>query len=402
VKRRINSLTDRDWRVIDRVFVAAIVVLGLIELLTLDEPAGVKLGSVAVVSAMALSLLWRRSRPVEMLACLIALALVGELFFVGPPGSLTQVLILLTANYSVGAHAGGTRGFVGLGVGVVGVTALAIVFDPSDIVFPVVFFVVTPWMFGRVLRNTLLTARELAERAELAEHAREEEESRAVMAERNRVARELHDVLAHNLSVVVVQAGAARRIAERDPERAAEVAALIELTGREALAELRHLFGPVRREDGGAHPEQPGLADLERLAARVEQAGLPVELQIDGEPVPLPAGVDLTAYRLVQESLTNALKHAGADYATVRLSYEPNELSISVEDDGEGLSPERLSNLGGGHGLAGMEERVALYGGLLQAGRRRGGGFAVRARLPTRPLVPGAELQSAPKKTVTA
>ncbi len=402
MKGRIKSLTERDWRVIDRVFVGAIVILGLIELLTLDEPAGVKLGGAAVVSAMAISLLWRRTRPVEMLACLLVLALVGELFFVGPPGSLTQVLILLTATYSVGAHADGRRGFVGLGVGVVGVTALAIVFDPSDIVFPVIFFVVTPWMFGRVLRNTLLTARELAERAELAEHAREEEELRAVMVERNRVARELHDVLAHNLSVVVVQAGAARRIVERDPERAAEVAALIELTGREALAELRHLFGPVRREDGGAHTEQPGLGDLERLVARVQQAGLPVELQIDGEPVPLPAGVDLTAYRLVQESLTNALKHAGADSATVRLSYEPNEVAISVEDDGEGLSPERLSNLGGGHGLAGMEERVALYGGLLQAGRRRGGGFAVRARLPTRPLVPGAELQSAPKKTVTA
>jgi signal transduction histidine kinase len=402
VRRRINSLTERDWRVIDRVFVAGIVLLGLIELLTLDEPAGVKLGGVAVVSAMAISLLWRRTRPVEMLAALIAFALVGELFFVGPPGSLTQVLILLTGSYSVGAHADGRRGFVGLGVGVVGVTALAIVFDPSDIVFPVIFFVVTPWMFGRVLRNTLLTARELAERAELAEHAREEEELRAVMVERNRVARELHDVLAHNLSVVVVQAGAARRIVERDPERAAEVAALIELTGREALAELRHLFGPLRREDGGAPTEQPGLGDLERLVARVQQAGLPVDLQIDGEPVPLPAGVDLTAYRLVQESLTNALKHAGADSATVRLSYEPNEVAISVEDDGEGLSPERLSNLGGGHGLAGMEERVALYGGLLQAGRRRGGGFAVRARLPTRPLVPGAELQSAPRKTVTA
>lgn len=402
MRRRIKSLTEGDWRVIDRGYVAGIVLLGLIELLTLDEPAGVKLGSAAVVSAMAISLLWRRTRPVEMLACLILLALVGELFFVGPPGSLTQVLILLTASYSVGAHADGRRGFVGLGVGVLGVTALAIVFDPSDIVFPVVFFVVTPWMFGRVLRNTLLTARELAERAELAEHAREEEELRAVMVERNRVARELHDVLAHNLSVVVVQAGAARRIVERDPERAAEVAALIELTGREALAELRHLFGPLRREDGGAPTEQPGLGDLERLVARVQHAGLPVDLQIDGEPVPLPAGVDLTAYRLVQESLTNALKHAGADSATVRLSYEPNELAISVEDDGEGLSPERMSNLGGGHGLAGMEERVALYGGLLQAGRRRGGGFAVRARLPTRPLVPGAELQSPPKKTVTA
>jgi signal transduction histidine kinase len=402
VRRRINSLTERDWRVIDRVFVAAILLLGLVETATLDEVAGVRLGSAAVVSGMAISLLWRRTRPLEMYVALLVLALAGELFFVGPPGSLSQVLILLTASYSVGAHAPGRRGFVGLAIGVVGVTALSIVFDPSDIFFPVLFFVITPWMFGRVLRNTLLTARELAERAELAEHAREDEELRAVMTERNRVARELHDVLAHNLSVVVVQAGAARRIVERDPERAAEVAALIELTGREALAELRHLFGTVRREDGAARSEQPGLGDLERLVARVHQAGLEVDLQIEGEPVPLPAGVDLTAYRVVQEALTNALKHAGADSAMVSVSYEPNEVAITVEDDGEGLSPERLSNLGGGHGLAGMEERVALYGGLLQAGRRRGGGFAVRTRLPTRPLVPGAELRSAPRKTVTA
>jgi signal transduction histidine kinase len=158
----------------------------------------------------------------------------------------------------------------------------------------------------------------------------------------------------------------------------------------------------VRRDEAGPLGEQPGLGDLDRLVARVEHAGQPVDLEVDGEPVPLPTGVDLTAYRLVQESLTNALKHAGAASATVRLSYEPNEVVIAVEDDGEGLSPERLSNLGGGHGLAGMEERVALNGGLLQAGRRRGGGFAVRARLPTRPLVPGAELRSAPRKTVTA
>jgi signal transduction histidine kinase len=402
VRRRINSLTERDWRVIDRVFVAAILLLGLVETAALDEVAGVRLGSAAVVSGMAISLLWRRTRPLEMYVALLVLALAGELFFVGPPGSLSQVLILLTASYSVGAHAAGRRGFVGLAIGVVGATALSIVFDPSDIFFPVLFFVITPWMFGRVLRNTLLTARELAERAELAEHAREDEELRAVMTERNRVARELHDVLAHNLSVVVVQAGAARRIVERDPGRAAEVAALIELTGREALAELRHLFGTVRREDGAPRSEQPGLGDLERLVTRVHQAGLEVDLQIEGEPVPLPAGVDLTAYRVVQEALTNALKHAGADSAMVSVSYEPNEVAITVEDDGEGLSPERLSNLGGGHGLAGMEERVALYGGLLQAGRRRGGGFAVRTRLPTRPLVPGAELRSAPRKTVTA
>ena len=320
------------------------------------------------------------AKPEQVWAVLTDSKAIGEAFFIGPPDSLTQVLLLLTVNYSVGAHADGRRGLAGLGIGVAGVGLVAALYDPSDFVFPIVFFVITPWLVGRLLRNTMLNARELAETAELAEHAREDAQRRAVMAERNRVARELHDVLAHNLSVVVVQAGAARRIVERDPERAAEVDALIELTGR----------------------EQPGLDDLERLATRVRHAGLEVELRIEGEPVPLPAGVDLTAYRVVQEALTNALKHAGAEAATVSLSYEPNELALTIEDDGDGLGPERLDTLGGGHGLVGMEERVALYGGLLQAGPRDAGGFAVRARLPTRPLVPGAELREAPKRTVTA
>ncbi len=219
------------------------------------------------------------------------------------------------------------------------------------------------------------------------------------------IARELHDVLAHNLSVIVVQAGAARRIVERDPERAAEVAALIERTGREALAELRHLFGPLRRDD--AEPldgERPGLDDVERLAARARHAGLAVDAARRGRARRrCRPGVDLTAYRAgaggADERAQARRRRASA---RVTLSYEPNELVIAVEDDGEGLGPERLSALGGGHGLVGMEERVALYGGLLQAGRRDGGGFAVRARLPTRPLVPGAELRSAPRRTVTA
>ena len=402
MRGRLESLTEGDWRVIDRLFAATLLVLGVIEAGTSGEPAGTAAGAAVVTALMALLLLWRRTHPLAVLAAFVALAAIGEGFFIGPPDLLTQVLMLLTVNYSVGAHADGRRGLAGLGIGVAGVAFVAALYDPTDLVFPIVFFVVTPWLVGRLLRNTMLTARELAERAELAEHAREDEERRAVMAERNRVARELHDVLAHNLSVVVVQAGAARRIVERDPERAAEVAALIELTGREALAELRHLFGPVRRSDALTPSEQPGLDDLERLAARVGHAGLEVDLRIEGEPVPLPAGVDLTAYRVVQEALTNALKHAGAEAATVSLSYEPNEVVISVEDDGDGLGPERLGTLGGGHGLVGMEERVALYGGLLQAGPREAVGFAVRARLPTRPLVPGAELRNAPKRTVTA
>jgi signal transduction histidine kinase len=209
----------------------------------------------------------------------------------------------------------------------------------------------------------------------------------------------LHDVLAHNLSVMVVQASAARRILERNPEQAVEAAALIERTGREALAEIRHLFGAVRRGEGEDLSGPPSIVRIDELARRARAAGLKVELRIQGEAVPLTPGIDLTAYRIVQEALTNALKHAGSGRASVTVAYEPNEVVLTVEDDGEGpREADDLSGAGGGHGLVGMRERAALYGGLVHAGGCRGGGFAVRARLPTRPLVPGAELSAAPNQ----
>jgi signal transduction histidine kinase len=196
-------------------------------------------------------------------------------------------------------------------------------------------------------------------------------------------------VLAHNLSVMVVQASAARRVVERDPERAAEVAELIQRTGREALAELRHLFGPVRRGEGEDLSGPPSIARVEELAQRARAAGMRVRMRVEGDPVPLPPGVDLAAYRIVQEALTNSLKHAGTAHASILVSYEPNEVVLSIEDDGTPVDgAEVLGETGGGHGLAGMRERVELYGGIMQAGPRDGGGFAVRARLPTRPLVP--------------
>jgi signal transduction histidine kinase len=281
---------------------------------------------------------------------------------------------------------------------------LSIIFDPNDIFFPVTFFWIMPWVAGRTIRNQTALARELAEKAERAEHARAEDERRAIAVERTRIARELHDVLAHNLSVMVVQASAARRIVDRNPEQAVEVARLIERTGREALAEIRHLFGTVRRGEGEALSGPPSLARLDELAAGARAAGLHVELRVAGDRVELPAGIDLTAYRIVQEALTNTLKHAGGGHATVTVAYEPNEVVLTVEDDGEAPreGEDGLADAGGGHGLVGMRERAALYGGLVQAGRRRGGGFAVRARLPTRPPVPGAELSDTRGKTVTA
>jgi signal transduction histidine kinase len=290
-----------------------------------------------------------------------------------------------------------------LGVGTVIIVALCIALDPNDLFFPVTFFWILPWLAGRTIRNHTTLARELAEKAERAEHARAEEERRAIALERSRIARELHDVLAHNLSVMVVQASAARRVLDKNPLQAVEAASLIQRTGREALAEIRQLFGPVRRGDGEALSGPPSLARIDELARGARGAGLSVEVRVVGEPVALPPGIDLTAYRIVQEALTNTLKHAGSARASVTVSYEPNELVLSIEDDGEGpRDGYELSEAGGGHGLVGMRERAALYGGLLQAGRRRGGGFAVRARLPTRPLVPGAELSGTGREGVPA
>jgi signal transduction histidine kinase len=229
-----------------------------------------------------------------------------------------------------------------------------------------------------------MLARELAEKAELAEHAREEEERRAIVTERSRIARELHDVLAHNLSVMVVQAGGARRIVEKRPDQATEVADLIERTGRETLAELRQLFGAVRHGDGEDLQGPVGIDRVEELAARARAAGLSVHVHVDGERVRLPAGVDRTAYRVVQEALTNTLKHGGRAQASVTVSYEPNEIVLSIEDDGVGADGSRgeLGELGGGHGLVGMRERVRVFGGELHTGARDGGGYTVHATLP--------------------
>jgi signal transduction histidine kinase len=300
-----------------------------------------------------------------------------------PDDISSLLLVVILAAYSAGAHLELRPALLGLALVAGTLLAVSIVSTPNDIVFPVVFLGVLPWGIGRVIRNQTQLARELTEKAEREEHAREEEEARATASERARVARELHDVLAHNLSVMVIQASAARRVLERDPEAAAEAARLIGRTGREAMTELRHVFGPVRKEDGHALGSAPGLAHLDRLASRAHRAGLPVELRVEGTPLDLQPGADMAAYRVVQEALTNVLKHARGARATVTVRYEPGDVVLEVLDDGPGPAGSNGAGLdGGGHGLVGMRERVALYGGKLEAGRRPDGGFAVRARLP--------------------
>jgi signal transduction histidine kinase len=382
--RSWRFLSERDWRVIDRLFVAFLFVGYAIEVSLADRVAGPLWAHLVLGVVLALSFLWRRERPLVTLVVNLAGAALAESFMTGPPDLVAGILMLVSAMYAVGAHSERREALIGLGLGVAAVFLLAALHDTGDIFWPVTFFCFLPGLAGRTLQNQTRLARELAEKADRAEHAREEEERRSIAEERSRIARELHDVLAHNLSVMVVQAGAARRIAERDPDAAVQAAELIRGTGRDALAELRQVFGPVRRGDADSLAGPPTLKRVDRLVARAREAGLEVEARLEGEEVSLPAGVDLTAYRVVQEALTNVIKHAGAGRVRVLVSYEPWEVVVEVQDDGVGAKGNgALSEAGGGHGLIGMRERVSLYGGAFQAGPRPGGGFAVRARLPT-------------------
>jgi signal transduction histidine kinase len=200
------------------------------------------------------------------------------------------------------------------------------------------------------------------------------------------MARELHDVLAHSLSTMVLQAGASRQVLRSDVETVEELLLSIEGTGREALGEVRQLLGLLRASDdaGGLRP-QPTLASIDGLIEETSKAGLPVELRVEGEPVALSPGLDLSAYRIVQEALTNALKHAGPARAEVVIRYGDRELELAITDDGAGARAGPAEGQPAGHGLLGMQERVALYGGSMTAGPREGGGYALCARLPLDP-----------------
>ena len=217
-------------------------------------------------------------------------------------------------------------------------------------------------------------------RIQLAERERVVVAREAVVEERARIARELHDAIAHDVSLMVVQAGAERRVLDAEDGSTREVLETIEEIGRSSLDEMRRLVGMLRSDEGDPLSPQPGLRDLAELAAQVRAAGLPVELVVEGERRPLPAGIELSAYRIVQEALTNALKHAGAAQAVVRVRCGVDSLGLEIADDGAGTAEVPVA--GGGHGLVGMRERVALYGGRLDAGRRPGGGFEVRVQLP--------------------
>jgi len=218
-------------------------------------------------------------------------------------------------------------------------------------------------------------------RAQIAERERDLVVREAVVEERARIARELHDVIAHHVSMIVLQAGAERRVLDGTNSSTHEVLETVERTGRSALTEMRRLLGMLRAETNEPLTPQPGLGDVPALITQLREAGLPVDLSVEGQPSQLPVGIDLSAYRIVQEALTNALKHAGEAKASVNIRYGGDSLELEVTDDGAGTAEPVASS---GHGLVGMRERVALYGGRLDAGQRPGGGFAVHVLLPIR------------------
>jgi signal transduction histidine kinase len=245
--------------------------------------------------------------------------------------------------------------------------------------------VAAAWVLGRFAHNYRAYAARLEERTAELEQAREELARRAVADERLRLARELHDVVAHAMSVIAVQSGVGAHIATTQPKEARRSLAAIEATSRAALTELRRLLGVLRQEgepEGDLAPV-PGLADLDGLLAELGKAGLAVRLQVEGTPSPLPAGVDLSAYRIVQEALTNVVKHAGPARARVVVGYRDQDVTVEVIDDGRGAATSvRDGRVGTGHGLIGMRERVTAFNGELEVGPRPGGGFRVAARLP--------------------
>ena len=233
------------------------------------------------------------------------------------------------------------------------------------------------WSGGLAFRRRAQNEQELRDRAERLELAREAEAERAAAAERTRIAREIHDIVAHNVSVMVLQARGGRRALRHHPDDAREAFSAIESAGGQALTEMRRLLGILRSDQEPSLAPRPSLDHLDALLGQVRSAGLTVDLAIEGDPRKLQAGLDLAAYRIVQEALTNTLKHAGPAHAHVVVRYSANDIELEIYDDGQGATAN-----GSGSGLVGMNERVSLYGGVLESGNRPDGGYSVRARLP--------------------
>jgi signal transduction histidine kinase len=337
----------------------------------------------ALVVAECLPLLWRRRQPFAVGLTVGVLTAAHGLATVPEPAVPFAGLVGL---FSVAAYASHRVSAMAATIAAVTIVLTLVLdraqADAQDYTVTLLVFA-TAWLLGDSVRVRRERAAELEERIEQGERLRQVEADRVLGEERARMARELHDVVAHAVSLMVVQAEAGPVVVERDPARAVGAFDTISATGKQALTEMRRLLGVLRTDPTGPLTPQPGLDRLEDLVASFRQAGLPVELVVHGEPRPLPPGIDLSAYRILQEALTNVLKHAGPARARVGVRYEPAAVTLTVEDDGLGAAASAPS---GGNGLVGMRERAALLDGTVHAGPAEDG-WRVEARLPAPVLV---------------
>jgi signal transduction histidine kinase len=332
--------------------------------------------SLSVMALVAVgALLFRRLAPFG--AVLASAAGVCIFTFVDPSGAYdtsTLFFLLLLGCWAAGSLPDARQAAIGFAAFLVGAWLVMLRGPGWEEVLWVTLPLTGVFVLSVAATRKLQAVRDAEERARRSEL----EAKQAVEEERARITRELHDVLAHSVSVMTVQASAVRRLLKPDQEREREALLTVEETGRQALAEMRRLLGIMRDDaEPAARAPQPGIGTLPALVDQIRQSGLPVELTIEGTPVRLPAGVDLSAYRIVQEALTNTLRHAGPAHAWVAVRYGGEDVEIEVANDGANNDGD-----GAGHGLVGMRERVALCGGELFSGPREGGGFKIAARLP--------------------
>ena len=367
------SMRRIDLRKLDVVLAAALTAGLELEAWLTGAAEGHRLVNCLLWLPVTLGVAARRRHPLLVGTLSMALAVAGQRWW---PSQLTTGAVAWMCNLYAFTVWTSTRAFA---------TALALYVSSFVWMIPLgenaheagPFYLISSVVM--VLVRTVIGERE--RRASVAERERDLAAREAVVDERARIARELHDAIAHNVSMMVVQAGAERRVLDETQSSTREVLETVEAIGRGALTEMRRLVGMLRDDTEEPLAPQPALDDLPRLASQMREAGLPVELEVEGERRELPVGLELSAYRIVQEALTNALKHAGEARATVRVRYGSDSLELEIVDDGTGGT---AAVEGGGHGLVGMKERVALYGGRFEAARRPTGGFTVRALLPIR------------------
>jgi signal transduction histidine kinase len=387
----MRTTWERAWPLAKRFWFDALLVVGIVIgiLDAVDHQGGGKDAAhgplwfdVLVAVGIVLPLFFRRRYPFGAPVA-TAVLVAGASFVDGRFTSDSFIVFMagVAVAFLVGSLKERTQAVAGLVI-LLGTDAIVTHNSPTgrvgDFIWGAIVFSVV-WAIGFGLGYKFREADAAREEAERLEREREDQALLAVAEERARIARELHDVVGHSVSVMTVQAAGVRRLLEADQDREREALMVVEQTGREALAEMRRLVGVLRRpEEAPALAPQPSLEHLDKLIEHARERGLPVELRVEGEPVELAAGLDLTAYRFVQEGLTNAIKHANARHAEVLVRYDDGHVELTVSDDGTGDG----GGESGGHGLVGMRERISVYGGDLESGPRPEGGYRVHARLP--------------------